>query len=300
MAGGAIHIALTFDDGFWAPAFATMRSVALASERPGDLNFHLLHKHLSAAHRAELDAIVAEFPGISLHDYPLEGDKHFAAIKEGFVFKWRRLNDMVLARLIFDRLLPSEVTHLIYLDCDVMVRVPIEELWETDLAGKAVGGVIDPNRHKVMLGREFREKAGIFTYDQPYVNGGVLLIDLQRWAQADLMGRTAAFREQGLLDRLYYDQDIINLVFAGELFALDWRWNLTNALPAHEALEPYIVHYSGDRKPWSLIGGTAFFNNYRHVMTNEKYYAFMRFRWRRRLDKLFRRLTFRAVGRRPA
>jgi lipopolysaccharide biosynthesis glycosyltransferase len=296
----AIHIALTFDDGFWAPAFTTMRSVALSSERQADLNFHLLHKNLSAVHRAELDAITQEFPGIRLHDYELENDAHFAAIKQGFVFKWRRLNDMVLARLIFDRLLPATVTRLIYLDCDVMVRQSIEHLWETDLQGRAVGGVIDPNRHKVMLGREFREKAGIFCYDQAYVNSGVLLIDLKRWAAADLMGQTATFREQGLLDKLYYDQDIINLVFAGELFALDWRWNLTNALPAHEALEPYIVHYSGDRKPWSLIGGTAFFNNYRHVMTNEKYYAFMRFRWRRRFEKLWRRLTFRVAGRRPA
>ncbi len=35
----AIHIALTFDDGFWAPAFATMRSIALSSRRRSDLNF---------------------------------------------------------------------------------------------------------------------------------------------------------------------------------------------------------------------------------------------------------------------
>ena len=123
---GPIHIALTFDDGFWAPAYATMRSVALSSERPGDLVFHLLHKQLSAAHRAVLDDIPAEFPGIRLTDHPIDTDPHFAAMKAGFVFKYRRLNDMVLARLIFDRLLPSEVARLIYLDCDVMVRSPIE------------------------------------------------------------------------------------------------------------------------------------------------------------------------------
>ncbi|HEY4201225.1 MAG TPA: glycosyltransferase family 8 protein [Devosiaceae bacterium] len=291
MTDTAIHIALTFDDGFWAPAFATMRSIALSSRRRADLNFHLLHKHLSAGRRAELDAITQEFPGVTLHDYPIAQNPHFAAVKEGFVFKWRRLNDMVLARLIFDRLLPKSVHRLIYLDCDVMVRAPIEALWETDLAGTSLGGVIDPNRHKVMLGREFREKTGIFTYHEPYMNGGVLLIDLDRWAAADLVARTAQFREQGLLEKLYYDQDIINLVFRGDWTPIDFRWNLTNALPEHEALEPHIVHYSGDRKPWSLIPGTAFFGNYRHVMTNEKYYAYMRFRWRRRLLGLWRRLT---------
>jgi len=290
----AIHIALTFDDGFWAPAFATMRSIALSSRRRGDLNFHLLHKHLSPAHRAELDAIPQEFPGITLHDYPIAEAQSFSDIKRGFVFKWRRLNDMVLARLIFDRLLPPTVTRLIYLDCDVMVRYPIEALWETDLGGRALGGVIDPNRQKVMLGRDFREKRGIFSFDEPYMNGGVLLIDLKRWAAADLMARTAEFRETGLLDRLYYDQDIINLVFRDDWLPLDPLWNLTNALPAHEVLEPFIVHYSGDRKPWSIIPGTAFFGNYRHVMTNEKYYAYMRFRWLRRFKALGRRLIFRS------
>ncbi len=290
----AIHIALTFDDGFWAPAFATMRSVALSSRRQIDLNFHLLHKHLSPAHRAELDAIAEEFPGISLHDYPIAEALSFAEIKRGFVFKWRRLNDMVLARLLFDRLLPETVRRLIYLDCDVMVRHPIEDLWTTDLGGKTLGGVIDPHRHKVMLGREFREKTDIFAYPEPYLNGGVLVIDLERWAAADLVSRTAQFREAGLLDRLYYDQDIINLVFRNDWTALDFRWNVGNASREHEALEPHIVHYSGDFKPWGLIPGAAFFSTYRHVMTEEKYYAFLRFRWSRALRRFPRRLGFRS------
>ena len=292
---GPIHIALTFDDGFWAPAYATMRSVALSTERPGDIVFHLLHKRLSEAHRAVLDDIPAEFPGIRLADHPIDTDPHFAAVKAGFVFKYRRLNDMVLARLIFDRLLPPEVTRLIYLDCDVMVRSPIEQLWEADLGGRSVGGVIDPNRQKVMLGTAFRAKADIFDFHQAYINGGVLLIDLRRWAAADLPGRTEQFRRDGLIDRLYYDQDIINLVFKDDITPLDWRWNLTNATRAHEALEPHIVHYTGDLKPWGLIPGAAFFSNYRHVMTQEKYYAYLRFRWARN----FRRLVARLRPRRP-
>jgi len=33
------HIALTFDDYFWAPAYATMRSVCLTTRRRADLVF---------------------------------------------------------------------------------------------------------------------------------------------------------------------------------------------------------------------------------------------------------------------
>ena len=38
---GPIHIVLTFDDNFWAPAYAVARSICLSTRRR-DLVFHLL------------------------------------------------------------------------------------------------------------------------------------------------------------------------------------------------------------------------------------------------------------------
>lgn len=269
-----IHLALTFDDRFWAPAYATMRSVCLASRQRRDLTFHLLHKRLSAAHRAELSAIVTEF-GATLIDYAIESNQTFAAIGKGFTFRYR-FNDMVLARLIFDRLLPKSVERLIYIDCDIMARSPIEDLWNTDLDGLPLGGVPDPHRNRVMLGRDLKSKADLFAPGDAYLNGGVLLIDLEQWAKADLVARTEEFRQNGLLGRIYYDQDIINLVFRNNWKPLDFRWNLGNPRPAHEVLEPHLVHYSGDRKPWNPASGTAFAQTYRHVMTNDVYYRYLR------------------------
>lgn len=283
-----IHIALTFDDGFWAPAYATMRSVCLASRKRSQLVFHLLHKGLTAAHRTKVHAINVEF-GAHLVDYPLDRNPVFAEITRGFTFRYR-FNDMVLARLIFDRLLPKSVKRLVYIDCDVMVRAPIEDLWASNLDGLPLGGVLDPQRHRIMLGREFRAKTDLFDYADSYLNGGVLLIDLRQWAEADLVGKTEEFRQRGLLDRLFYDQDILNLVFKGRFKPLDFRWNLGNPRPAHEALEPFLVHYSGDRKPWNPFSGTAFAQLYRHVMTNEVYYQYLRERAKRLAFKPFRRL----------
>jgi lipopolysaccharide biosynthesis glycosyltransferase len=50
-----------------------------------------------------------------------------------------------------------------------------------------------------------------------------------------------------------------------------------------------ILHYTGKRRPWNLWSGTAFARLYRHVMTNDVYYAFMRQRWQRRLRRLIGR-----------
>jgi lipopolysaccharide biosynthesis glycosyltransferase len=284
MSGAPIHIALTFDDGFWAPAYATMRSVCLASPRRADIRFHLFQRGLSAQHRAALAAIETEFEA-QLIDYHLDGLPAVSAFLEGMSFH-PKLTNMVYARLMLHQLLPAEIDRVVYLDCDMLVRAPIETLAELDLEGKAVAAVLDPHRHRAMLGRDFRLNTDLFTFDQPYFNAGMLVIDRARFGAADLPGRTRAYHEQGVLERVQYDQAVLNLVFKDDWLALDFRWNLINPSPAHENLEPFIVHYTGPNKPWTLLSRVAFAQAYRHTMTNDIFYRYGRERALRRLKRL--------------
>jgi hypothetical protein len=45
-------VALTFDDNFWAPAYAVARSICLTSKRREDVVIHFCHFGLSAEHKA--------------------------------------------------------------------------------------------------------------------------------------------------------------------------------------------------------------------------------------------------------
>lgn len=276
-----IHIALTFDDAFWAPAYATMRSACLTSFRREDLRFHLLTREVSAEHRQVLGEIETEF-GAKLLDYDLTGNPAVAAFLHGLSYH-KKLTNLVYTRLMLDQLLPAEAQRIIYLDCDMLVRAPIEQLAELDLQDNALGAVLDPHRHRAMLGRDFKRNADLFDYRQPYFNAGMLVIDRPRFAAADLPARTRAYHDQGVLERVQYDQAILNLVFAGNWLPLDFRWNLINPTPAHEVLEPHIVHYTGPFKPWQMLPGIAFAQAYRHTMTNAVYYRFMRERLSRRV-----------------
>ena len=288
MSGTPIHIALTFDDNFWAPAYATMRSVALASERRNDLVFHLFFRCLTATHRTALDAVRTEF-GVNLVDHDLTANTDFISFLAGMSFH-PKLTNLVYARLMLHELLPADIARVIYLDCDMMVRAPIEALYDTDLQGNAIAAVLDPHRHRAMLGRDFRRNADLFDFRTPYFNAGMLLIDRKAYGDANLPERTRAYHEQGVLTRIQYDQAILNLVFKDNWLPLDFRWNLTNPQPAHENLEPKIVHYSGPHKPWSLFSSAAFARDYRHTMTNAYFYQFMRERWLRPLHAPFRKL----------
>ncbi len=279
----ALHIALTFDDNFWAPAYAVMRSICISTSRRSDLVFHLLHMPLSAEHRADLERIGTEF-GAGLRFYALAEMPQFETLVAGLPQRGR-WPKVVYARLMLADLLPPEVERVIYLDCDTMVRSPIEMLYEIDLGGKPLGAVRDSTAPFISLGRDMAQNGVIFDGAEPYFNSGVLVLDLAQWRQMDLRAELDRLAAQDILSKLYFDQDLLNLIFRGRWQALPWRWNTIDADPTHEAMNPSILHFTKVAKPWGIMAGilrsTAYARFYRHVMTNDLFYRFARHRWKR-------------------
>ncbi|MFD2648162.1 glycosyltransferase family 8 protein [Devosia albogilva] len=279
----AIHIALTFDDNFWAPAYATMRSVCLFTKRKQDLVFHLCHRTLSPGHHTDLAAIADEFP-VHLRWYDLDQSEMFRDVARRMPEN-RRLSNIVYARLMLDQLLGSEVERVLYLDCDMLVRDDIAALFDIDLRGKAIAAVRDTMGAFIAGGRDLKNNRDIFDAADYYFNAGMVLIDIAKWREADVIGRMEEAHRTGVMQRIYYDQDLLNLVFKDNWLKLDWRWNTIDARHAHEGLDPAILHYTGERKPWgifsTMLQTVAFARLYRHVMTNELFYRFARHRWRR-------------------
>jgi lipopolysaccharide biosynthesis glycosyltransferase len=283
-----IHVALTFDDNFWAPAYAVMRSACLAARQASDLTFHLIHVELGAEHSRQFDAITEEFSAKLVHIDLTQHPAYRAFIAELPIGK--PFTPVIYARLLLDDLLPTEVERVIYIDCDTYVRASLDELATLDLAGKPIAAVLDPGRHKQMLGRDFRQNRDLFSFNFAYFNAGMMVIDRRAYGAADLPGETRRMHKDGLLARIQYDQAVLNLVFKDKWLPLDFRWNLICPWPAHEMLEPQLLHYTGHRKPWNLVSGVAFANAYRHTMTNAVFYRFWRERLKRHLLAPFRKL----------
>ena len=143
----AMHVALTFDDNFWAPAFATMRSVALFTHRRSELVFHLCHRTITEQHRADLSRIRDEFPMVELRWYDLDQSEMFRDIARRMPEN-KRLSNIVYARLMIDRLVGPDVDRVLYLDCDMLVREDIGFLFDLDLEGNSIAAVRDPNQGK--------------------------------------------------------------------------------------------------------------------------------------------------------
>ncbi|KRA96618.1 hypothetical protein ASD83_16110 [Devosia sp. Root685] len=279
----AMHVALTFDDNFWAPAYATMRSVCLFSHRRQELVFHLCHRTLTAAHRADLECITEEFP-VELRWYDLDQSNMFRDIA-GRMPENKRLSNIVYARLMIDRLVGPDVTRILYLDCDMLVREDVAFFFELDLEGNSIAAVRDSIGALITGRRDLKQNRDIFDPADYYFNAGMVLIDIAKWREADVIGRMEEAYAAGIMQRIYYDQDLLNLIFKGKWLKLPWRWNVIDARHAHDGVDPAILHYTAERKPWGVLAGmlqsVAFARFYRHVMTNELFYRFARHRWKR-------------------
>lgn len=279
----AMHVALTFDDNFWAPAYATMRSVCLYTPHREDLVFHLFHRTLSADHRADLEKIQTEFP-VALRWYDLDQSELFRDIAARMPEN-KRLSNIVYARLVIDQLVASDVERILYLDCDMLVRDDIAWLFALDMGEMSIGAVRDPSGALITGQRDLMKNRDLFDPSDAYFNAGMLLIDIAQWRDAKILRRMEEAYASGIMQRIYYDQDLLNLIFKNKWYQLPWRWNLIDARPAHDGIDPAIVHYTGDTKPWSVFAHTfqsvAFARLYRHVMTNRLFYSFARHRWKR-------------------
>lgn len=284
--GEAIHIALVLDDNFWAPAYAVMRSVALHTRRRKDLRFHLVHQPLATEHVADLMRIEDEF-GAKIVWYALAGMPEFDEMVRELP-SYYRISKVTYARLILDKLLDPGIQRVIYLDSDIMVRDGIETLWNADLAGQPIGAVRDAGAPLEALEVDHRRRTGLDPADL-WFNTGVMVIDLPQWRGWGITQQVAKMVSEGTAQNLFLDQDILNIIFCRRWRELPREWNFQSPRHVHEPLTPSIVHYTGEHKPWALHGPCAYRRIYRRIMTNELFYRYARYRWKRML--------FRPLGR---
>jgi len=280
-----IEIAMAFDDAFWAPTYATMRSICLTTHTPQNVRFHLLHRTLTPQHRDAIESIGRDY-GAQLVFIDIDVlrilEERIAAFPR---ITLRRLNPIVYARLFLGDLLDASVERVLYLDSDLFVRSALDPLYEMDMVGHAIAAALQPDRMHVIAGKDLRARTA-FSMAEPYFNAGVMLIDMAQYRAMDFAGELASRLTAAELAKFYYDQDMINFCFKGRIFKLDYRWNLQNPEPAHEILDPHILHYSANPKPWFVWSRVAFKRTYRHLMTNAHFYQYRRERMMRRLKRL--------------
>ena len=161
-------------------------------------------------------------------------------------------------RVLLPELLP-DADKVLYLDADLIVTGDLGPLWDTDLGGHVIAGVVAP----FYPGQSGAWLRAIGVPQADYISSGVLLMDLARMRQEGSVAQLRAFAAAHPANPCP-EQDALNALFHARCLRLHPRWNAQPAffeLPparlgphgAEAAAAPAVVHFAGPAKPWHYL-----------------------------------------------
>lgn len=159
--------------------------------------------------------------------------------------KTERFSTMTYARLCLPDLVEDGQQRLIYMDADVVVRGDLDDLWQTDLQGKAAGAVRDFFFPFAVDGLPETHGSLGLPGDAPYFNAGVLLMDVSRWRAIGASERILQYTLENWDTVRYADQDGVSALLGHEIQELDVRWNVQVGLfhdLLHRSKSDFLLH----------------------------------------------------------
>ena len=159
-----------------------------------------------------------------------------------------------------------DVSRLLYLDCDMICKGSIANLWNADLHGNIIGAVEDQGYPEV---QSRYSEMHVKHQNNRYFNGGLILFDIKKWNQADITQKVRQFIKTHPNILRWQDQDALNVVLNGKWQMLDPKYNVISHLamkdyhnpdPVRDRLDqkaylnPVMIHYSSWSKPWVRTG----------------------------------------------
>lgn len=187
-------------------------------------------------------------------------------------------------RLLMPDLLPKDIHKVIYLDCDIIVRKSIEDLWNTDITDFAIGSVRQV--YEEILNAE---RLG-YPVKYGYFNAGVLLINLDFWRTNKIQPKLINYLINNYQNVIYHDQDALNANLYDQARILPCKWNMLSFFFQRAALktvgvfhgeiiedyveykrmlindrkDPAVIHYVSYPKPWQHYCWHPFAYEYFH------------------------------------
>lgn len=237
---------------------AAVSSLVANCSQPERLRVTVLHNDLDAADR---DWVIARLP----HD----ANVRFRSVEYSridnlplptSICPW--ITPMSFARFLIPEYL-ADVPRALYLDADTVALGDVLDILDVPLGETALGAVVDPViptwgspagiQNRRLLARRV---------STPYFNSGVLLFNIPRCLELDLMGLAVRYAEKEREKILLADQEILNAVVEGDFTLLDPMWNASarhveqKEQPERDALlnRAKILHYVGGKKPWDIEG----------------------------------------------
>ena len=123
------------------------------------------------------------------------------------------------ARLFISDMLPNNVETVLYYDCDSIILNKLDEIWHENIDGYLLAGVKDT------VGNNIKKAVGM-ELNSDYINSGMLLINLKKWREENILEKFMEFIEIHNGNVMHHDQGVINGTLKGSIKILPLRYNV--------------------------------------------------------------------------
>ena len=255
-----MNILYTVNDKFVPQLGAGICSICENNRDEKEIHFYVCSVGITAQNKEKLEQLVKKYKRL-ISIIEIEDIKKYL----NFEFDTSGWNPIVLIRLLIGEILPSDVTKIIYLDGDTIVRGSLHALWNLDMDDKILGMSIEPTVDKVR-----KEELGLRDY--AYHNAGVLLVNMVKWRERNAQKRILDFYKERQGKLFANDQDAINVVLKDEIYSILPKYNFCNIFYQYpykylyklmgdlqyfskndfeeSVKNPIIIHYLGEERPW--------------------------------------------------
>lgn len=258
-----LPICVLCDEAYARHLGAMLCSLLCNSSIDTEIEVHVLDDGISDFTRIQLESLSVIRPfHIIWHDVSNMGTD--------VVAKSRDWPDSLYKRLKIASIL-KKIDRILLLDADTIILKDPIYLFQKDLNGAWIGGVPDAlaTRNNIRLG---------LPADVPYVNFGVLLLDLAAWRKNNAEGMLMETLHSGNSFK-YMDQDVLNLTLHQHMTTFDPRWNSQflndryTPKSRDDFKNPSIIHYVTKEKPWLALSPTPRKHHYLHYFSMTPWFA---------------------------
>lgn len=216
---------------------------------------YLLHQNLE---KAEIEQIKIGLDLQRINLIPIQIEKSEINL---FPVVEKRYPVEIYFRIFATKYLPKDIDRVLYLDADTLVINQLNELYYMDFEKNYYVAAT----HIGKLLHKFHEIRLDIEKDEPYINTGVLLINLEELRKIDMEKQVIEYIKKNKNKLMLPDQDIITAMYGDKIKLMDHlkynlgdrEFNLYNFEHPKEKLDlkwvcknTVILHYYGRNKPW--------------------------------------------------
>lgn len=260
MTKNIMHICFATDNNYAPYMGISIYSILKTSDKNDKFHFHILDNSINKENKQKIIDLKNKYRNFKISFYPISTLVKIC----DYPLKNKHLSMTAYARLYLGSILPTNITKVLYLDCDIIVRASLYPIFQENISHYILGGVEDN-----AVTEEAKRGLNFWDYkSSTYVNSGVLLINLKQWRKENIERQLLAYLKAPLHPIFYEDQDVINFVLKKKIKILSPRWNglmylvgtkrnsyiNINKLRKNVLVCP-IVHFASPSKPWIKFSG---------------------------------------------